>query len=671
MLFRSPGRDTTYAVVGGAYINRDGYGVSYKYYAVAPALQINLSSDFWHTSDDGTSGEGGGSGTGSESEDNRLLITSNPANQSVNEGTSVTFHITARGGTPSNYTYQWYYATTQSGTGTRINGAATSSYTIPSDNVSTALDGRYYYCIVSNGQYDVESERAKLTVTESGQNNPTDTPANPVHDCTKEDDGTDTTTWSYVYFGSYPQTEVIGDALTEGIIGADYNSNGDAWVNGTKYRRISDYDSDFEKNVYRYFKWERIKWRVLENNGSMLFVVADQGLDCKDYNEADTSITWENCTLRTWLNGTFYNTAFSSSEQDAIVQQTVVNDDNPKYGTAGGNNTQDNVYLLSIEEVTNPEYGFCEDYGVDSASRWMQPSDYTHAMRHGDYTDEEYGCWWWLRSPGSTTDHALYVNARNLSSSDRQHGNIKMSGFRVTNVYKYDVGIMPALQINLSSDLWYTSDDGTSGEGGGSGTGDGNEGSGTENGNEGSGTGNGSGESAENGTGNNANDKNSGTEGNDIANNNVIGNQNNQTTPIEQGNAKYTITDTTKKTVEYTAPTSKNPKTVTIPDSIKINDTVYTVTSIAAKAFKGNKTLTKVTIGKNVKTIGKQAFYKCQKLKKVTVKTTRLTAKTVGAKAFQGIAKKAAITVPAKKLSAYKKILKKKGITGKGQKIKK
>lgn len=141
--------------------------------------------------------------------------------------------------------------------------------------------------------------------------------------------------------------------------------------------------------------------------------------------------------------------------------------------------------------------------------------------------------------------------------------------------------------------------------------------------------------------------------------------------PIEQGNAKYTITDTTKKTVEYTAPTSKNPKTVTIPDSIKINDTVYTVTSIAAKVFKGNKTLTNVTIGKNVKTIGKQAFYKCQKLKKVTVKTTRLTAKTVGAKAFQGIAKKAAIKVPAKKLSAYKKILKKKGITGKGQKIKK
>lgn len=59
-------------------------------------------------------------------------------------------------------------------------------------------------------------------------------PANPVHNCTKKDDGTDTTAWSYVYFGSYPQTEVTGSALTAAITGASYDANGDAWVNGTK-----------------------------------------------------------------------------------------------------------------------------------------------------------------------------------------------------------------------------------------------------------------------------------------------------------------------------------------------------------------------------------------------------------------------------------------------------
>ncbi len=156
-------------------------------------------------------------------------------------------------------------------------------------------------------------------------------PANPVHHCTKQDNGTDNTDWSYVYFGTYPQTEVTGDALTSEITGASYDANGDAWVNGTKYRRVSksdtNYDGYFGNSQYRYFKWEQIKWRVLQNNGSTLFVVADKGIDCKDYHEPGGSITWENCTLRNWLNNDFYNLAFSSSEQSDIVQQNVINED--------------------------------------------------------------------------------------------------------------------------------------------------------------------------------------------------------------------------------------------------------------------------------------------------------------------------------------------------------
>ena len=114
-------------------------------------------------------------------------------------------------------------------------------------------------------------------------------PSNPVHHCTKRNDGSDYTDWSYVYFGSYPQTEVTGVELTSAIVGAAYDANGDAWVNGTKYRRISksdtSHDGYFGDSAYRYFKWERIKWRVLNNDGKELFVVVDNGLDCKDYNE--------------------------------------------------------------------------------------------------------------------------------------------------------------------------------------------------------------------------------------------------------------------------------------------------------------------------------------------------------------------------------------------------
>lgn len=97
-------------------------------------------------------------------------------------------------------------------------------------------------------------------------------PANLVHHYTGKDNGTDTTDWSYVCFGSYLQTEVTESALTPAITGASYDASGDAWVGGTKYRRISksdtNYDGYFGNSIYRYFKWEHIRWRVLANAGS-------------------------------------------------------------------------------------------------------------------------------------------------------------------------------------------------------------------------------------------------------------------------------------------------------------------------------------------------------------------------------------------------------------------
>lgn len=265
-----------------------------------------------------------------------------------------------------------------------------------------------------------EEEKAVFAQTTEAAAKAGMAPVNPVHTCTKKDDGTDTTKWSYVYFGSYPQTEVTGDALTAAITGASYDANGDAWVNGTKYRRISRSDTNntsyFGSSTYRYFKWERIKWRVLRINsstinGSTMFVVADKGLDCKDYHDPGGSVTWETCTLRNWLNSDFYGTTFSSREQGAIVSQTVVNEDNPYYNTEGGNNTWDKVFLLSLSEVMNPNYGFCESYSTYSVSRRVKASDYAHARGAWVNTSTDYAgnCWWWLRSPGSTTSLAAKV----------------------------------------------------------------------------------------------------------------------------------------------------------------------------------------------------------------------------------------------------------------------
>lgn len=153
-------------------------------------------------------------------------------------------------------------------------------------------------------------------------------PANPVHHCTKLDDGSDYTDWSYIYFGSYPQSEVTGEALTKQIVGAAYSTSGDAETGGSKYRRISKSDTNYGGNFgdgdYRYFKWDPIKWRVLQNDGNTLFVMEDKGLDCRQFHYSPwTDLKWIESSFRSWMNNTFYSTAFSTDERKAIMQQDI------------------------------------------------------------------------------------------------------------------------------------------------------------------------------------------------------------------------------------------------------------------------------------------------------------------------------------------------------------
>lgn len=133
------------------------------------------------------------------------------------------------------------------------------------------------------------------------------------------------------------------------------------------------------------------------------------------------------------------------------------------------------------------------------------------------------------------------------------------------------------------------------------------------------------------------------------------------------GNYKYKISNADvsgKGTVTVTGvndSNKKNIKSIKIADTVDIGGADFKVTAIGNAAFKKCKKLTNAVIGKNIKIIEKNAFFKCPKLKKITIKSTKL--KSVGKNALKGIHAKAKIKVPAKKLKAYKKLLK-----GKGQK---
>ena len=138
---------------------------------------------------------------------------------------------------------------------------------------------------------------------------------------------------------------------------------------------------------------------------------------------------------------------------------------------------------------------------------------------------------------------------------------------------------------------------------------------------------------------------------------------------VEIGTSVYkvTSTDSAKRTVTYVKPSTKgkNATRISIPSTVKISGTTYKVTAIADKALQNNKKVKTIVIGNNILNIGKNAFNGCKNLTSVTIKTKLLSGKTIGKSAFKGISAKAKITVPKAKKTAYKKLLKQKGISAK------
>lgn len=137
-------------------------------------------------------------------------------------------------------------------------------------------------------------------------------------------------------------------------------------------------------------------------------------------------------------------------------------------------------------------------------------------------------------------------------------------------------------------------------------------------------------------------------------------------TTFKSGNNKYKVTSSSE--VSFVGLKDKSKSKVTIPKTVKYGGKSFKVTAIADKALKSNKKVTSITIGANVKSIGKEAFYKCGKLKTITISSTKL--EKVGKNALKGIHSKAKIKVPEKKLKDYKTILKKKGQGSKVQIVK-
>ena len=131
------------------------------------------------------------------------------------------------------------------------------------------------------------------------------------------------------------------------------------------------------------------------------------------------------------------------------------------------------------------------------------------------------------------------------------------------------------------------------------------------------------------------------------------------------GGSTITKPEDNDGTADNTQTVKTKTRTVTIPATKKVKGKKKKVTSVAAKAYANDKTITKLVIGKNVKKIGKRAFYGCSNIKTIIIKTEKLKESSIGADAFKGISKNAVVKVPKKLVKKYKKILRKKGLNKK------
>lgn len=238
-------------------------------------------------------------------------------------------------------------------------------------------------------------------------------------------DSNGVTTWDCVYFGHYWQEDTNGDGVAD-------------------------------KNDAK----QPIKWRVLSVDSNSAFLLADQNLDCKRYNVNYIAVTWETCTLRSWLNGydaaknknggdytsdNFIDNAFSSSEQSSILQNIHLNEDNPVYGTDGGNSTTEQIFLLSISEASNASYGFNQGYHTRSQTREAKNTAYAKGQGACTNSSGSYAGngGWQLRSPSHFSPRAANVD-------DDGFGNYY--GYGHFDIDNY--GVRPALLLSLSSSLW-------------------------------------------------------------------------------------------------------------------------------------------------------------------------------------------------------------------------
>ena len=132
-----------------------------------------------------------------------------------------------------------------------------------------------------------------------------------------------------------------------------------------------------------------IRWRVLKKDDykKEVLLIAEEAIACKGFHEMWKPVSWDNCSLRKWLNTEFLQEAFSQEEQKQIAASTVPGCRDPFFESTDETVT-DQIFILSPEEAE--EY-FDSDEDRKCLLAPFARDDKAGADRAGR------ACWWWLR----------------------------------------------------------------------------------------------------------------------------------------------------------------------------------------------------------------------------------------------------------------------------------
>lgn len=172
---------------------------------------------------------------------------------------------------------------------------------------------------------------------------------------------------------------------------------------------------------------EEVEWIVIDQKDGQMMLISKYCIDSQPYNAALEPVTWEHSSLRKWLNGTFFDTAFTQEEQNRICTVENENPDLSATSADSGRATMDRIFILSKDEAKQ----LFRSYSARKAA----PTAY--AMAEGAYqSPNNHMGWWWLRTSGNSAKRVCYVTTGGDIGSDSR------------DVTRWDAGVRPVMWIN-------------------------------------------------------------------------------------------------------------------------------------------------------------------------------------------------------------------------------